>query len=809
MGGTTPGRRIGLIVVHGISDVEVGSTARRAAACLATDGIQRESALVVADGHGWGQPPADEGAEVRGLPLREVVVEARGRPPVHVIDAGWADLSPQPKGAVSSTQSWLKQISRLPDVALAEALAEARHAWSGTVPARVWAFLRVAAAVGSWWLVAGIGRSLVAFTFVAALWRVWGRYLDLMLFGAVAVAVSYLLVQGLRRPTPLLGLLAICIGSGMLGAGGYVLSHPTLIGHHGGGLWTGGDWRLMRVPGLALACVVVAGLAGSAAVRGWRILGLGHQAGLGWAGTRAAYALWVAGSVLGFAVFGERQLRAYTQEVSRVIGVVGQASTRTLTWEMPRPFSSASDWLIHGPTWRLAEGAFDLFWVALCVALLVVVATEFVAPTREWSRRALTAGARLSRIRAEVRSGAPTFAISLFVPVAVLWVVLHLGLSGLFGTMVEHERFVSVQERLPADARSTSQASAWQGVVVGWRNAGTDEKRLTLAGFTATRKPSKRLFSKDGLTRKGAMPLGDTDLVLFAAIVAALLALGWPAALNARHSLAPPSDTGARSRARGRVQREALDLSLAWGPLGITVAGTLIAIGLLCIRYEEWLGSGIDYPSRWAKQWLEPISYLAGSGFVLTASAWLAVLGKPADLLSDVVSFLDPTGDGSVRQRAKQRLERAVQGARAAGCDRIVLLAHSQGTVVVADYLVSCGDTDREGLRIMTCGSPLRHRYAYFLPFFTADTTRILDDSGPLTWWNLYFGGDYVGRDLWGESESTPVGRADFLVGSGGHTGYLDGPERGLVTTLLRNLVFESDDVVAESTARARGVSAA
>jgi hypothetical protein len=119
------------------------------------------------------------------------------------------------------------------------------------------------------------------------------------------------------------------------------------------------------------------------------------------------------------------------------------------------------------------------------------------------------------------------------------------------------------------------------------------------------------------------------------------------------------------------------------------------------------------------------------------------------------------------------------------GYDRVVVVAHSQGTVITADLLRwlahgrKMGDEDQRrrmlselidrDLRLLTLGCPLRQLYAARFPTLYRWTVAGINGRyGPLAkelganqWVNAYTSGDYVGRWLWtADSESkAPIGQ--------------------------------------------------
>jgi len=145
-------------------------------------------------------------------------------------------------------------------------------------------------------------------------------------------------------------------------------------------------------------------------------------------------------------------------------------------------------------------------------------------------------------------------------------------------------------------------------------------------------------------------------------------------------------------------------------------------------------------------------------------------------------------------------LLREVQAGR---YDRVVIVSHSQGTVVCADLLryLHAGYWERHGLatlrdvpvRLLTFGSPLRQLYGRRFPHLYGwaegpDPTTL----NVVVWVNGYRSGDYVGRYLWQADtsedryEPTPLDaalasaaapadrRAEFCLGEGAHTHYFD-----------------------------------
>jgi hypothetical protein len=131
------------------------------------------------------------------------------------------------------------------------------------------------------------------------------------------------------------------------------------------------------------------------------------------------------------------------------------------------------------------------------------------------------------------------------------------------------------------------------------------------------------------------------------------------------------------------------------------------------------------------------------------------------------------------------------------GFKAIVILAHSQGTVITADllrYLKHEGMSPRLPIYLFTMGCPLRQLYSLRFPHLYgwarhagtswAGREPHPDSIGVELWVNAYRSGDYVGRHLWHPDReqqmwSTRLVYADgpkreFCIGAGAHTHYWD-----------------------------------
>lgn len=138
------------------------------------------------------------------------------------------------------------------------------------------------------------------------------------------------------------------------------------------------------------------------------------------------------------------------------------------------------------------------------------------------------------------------------------------------------------------------------------------------------------------------------------------------------------------------------------------------------------------------------------------------------------------------------------------GYQKVVVVAHSQGTVITADCLrlleqshairQSVFGESQPRIELVTLGSPLRqlyrerfpHQYDWVVKHNGPD---IPIHAGAHQWVNCFRSGDYVGRTLWCEPEpdkmypevkphtSTPYPCGDICVGAGAHLHYFDGSQ--------------------------------
>ena len=146
------------------------------------------------------------------------------------------------------------------------------------------------------------------------------------------------------------------------------------------------------------------------------------------------------------------------------------------------------------------------------------------------------------------------------------------------------------------------------------------------------------------------------------------------------------------------------------------------------------------------------------------------------------------------RERIRQRLLQLLAAlAKRGGYDKTIFLAHSQGSVVIYDYLknsVDHSNNEASGTKpdVITFGSPLGHIYQHYFREYAGlepSLERLCRSTG--RWINLYRIDDYIGQwvgDIDGGSvENRPMG-------PGGHVDYWK--EKELADTIVQIVLGKS-----------------
>ncbi|MBX3622913.1 MAG: hypothetical protein KF891_23330 [Rhizobacter sp.] len=293
----------------------------------------------------------------------------------------------------------------------------------------------------------------------------------------------------------------------------------------------------------------------------------------------------------------------------------------------------------------------------------------------------------------------------------------------------------------------------------------------------------------------------------FAVVAAMLLALlGFVGLVFLPSVLVELRLAGVRSAARlGHwltAGYRALDRLVRWWSWLITVA--LLGVAVLLVGSQlarlgialPWLGEVSLPVGTWSGDLLTRLVVVIASGAVgLVAIGGVAVkrlkaLRAPLDAALDVDNhFREFPRQAIPRVLIFERYVALLEHVLAQGHERVVIVAHSQGTVITADLLrylqrrdrlqpaASAGDRlvtlgRRLGaarVRLLTAGSPLRQLYALRFPWLyrwvlgrgdaqpegeRGDARAPLGpdpraDLGVAHWVNVWGAGDYVGRWLW------------------------------------------------------------
>ena len=286
-----------------------------------------------------------------------------------------------------------------------------------------------------------------------------------------------------------------------------------------------------------------------------------------------------------------------------------------------------------------------------------------------------------------------------------------------------------------------------------------------------------------------------------------------------------------------------LDGGLRWlgRAFGIGVTPLAIVGGALYVAlvYRQLaIAAGVaGEGTRWLAGWLDEIQgdTLLSAGKWLAGGAWtIAALGSRftqtfgrlrvgIDAVLDIDNyFADPPNRQPPRARIYSRYAALLAHLRDGGYARIVVVSHSQGTVISADLLrylhvrgrlrATVGDAP---IALVTVGSPLRALYAERFPLLydwmgsSASGLAAGEPSaaaiGAVEWVNAFRSGDYVGRAIWsppsgaypvaaagadGRIEAARAGdRAELCLGAGAHTHYWSNDAVALAAEIDRLIV--------------------
>lgn len=353
---------------------------------------------------------------------------------------------------------------------------------------------------------------------------------------------------------------------------------------------------------------------------------------------------------------------------------------------------------------------------------------------------------------------------------------------------------------------------------------------------------SAAIFLEDRVQTLGGF---FTPLVLaFALLVAAALLVLLPSLME---EISPTTNADAKGAHKGAAEWarrlggwlgggiRLLGTGLKWlVPLG-AIAGSGVYLAFVLRQFAFTMGVGGDLVA-----WLAGLLELFEGEALVAAGKWLAggavtiaALGSrftqtfgrlrvAIDAVLDIDNyFADPPNRQPPRARIYSRYASLLAYLRDAGYARIVIVAHSQGTVISADLLRYLHAQGRlHGLvgalpvALVTVGSPLRDLYAERFPLLYrwvdsretgfANAAPAAADLGATEWVNACRSGDYVGRFIWtsdrdaarfgvamigpdGRVEAQRAGdRTEFCLGAGGHTHYFSNDAVALAAEIDR-----------------------
>ena len=431
------------------------------------------------------------------------------------------------------------------------------------------------------------------------------------------------------------------------------------------------------------------------------------------------------------------------------------------------PLGAEEVWRAGLEAAELGSYAMSACWAAFFLLSLLLW------PCGAWAMRQVADAAEKRRARASIQ----TARLALAIPAAVslpltlaLWAGVFLALG-----------------RLPNLPSTYTPLLWWQGYPDDWP-----------AGGTALRHFVQHLvFGVFG--HSGAIPA-------LALLAAALLLTLWAIAPLALSELRLPRDPRAE---QDRYER--------WLDRAFEVCGLSARLIMLAI-FVVWafvpVATGGWWPDRLrtdaAADLLGPAGFLLLSGLfglsVLRGPlAGLALGFRPiVDVALDVDNHLrEHPRSANPRGRFSARLLSLLSFVETGGIRRddggyagVVIVAHSQGSVIAADllrYLRLEGRSPRIPIQLLTMGCPLSQLYARRFPYLYGWAQRPTPRNlGVERWENLFRSGDYVGRALW-MPDAPPEDAAEACIGGGAHIRYWDGSSPDVGAALDRLVATAAD----------------
>ncbi len=287
--------------------------------------------------------------------------------------------------------------------------------------------------------------------------------------------------------------------------------------------------------------------------------------------------------------------------------------------------------------------------------------------------------------------------------------------------------------------------------------------------------------------------------MLLLLLIAYLVAMFLPSILAELKLMAanPPGDPGAARRlgrwlTAGYRRLDRSVLAVVFVAIVIaTAVGYVLSFAGHMQGQSTALAAAMGCVAYVSQSWLKPL-VLSAAGVAAALAALGGVLSRyvpglraPLDIALDVDNYFREFPRRSIpRARIFSRYAALLDHVAKRGYERIVIVSHSQGTVISAELLrflsdAAPGVADRGGraerlrrllgsdVRLLTLGCPLRQLYAARFPSLygwvlaghQAGNGPRASDIGVERWANAFTSGDYVGRWLW----SSPRAEGDAL----------------------------------------------
>jgi hypothetical protein len=213
---------------------------------------------------------------------------------------------------------------------------------------------------------------------------------------------------------------------------------------------------------------------------------------------------------------------------------------------------------------------------------------------------------------------------------------------------------------------------------------------------------------------------------------------------------------------------------------------------------------------------------------LIGARFWLPGARGALDIMLDVDNYLrqhpkNDTPRARIAERCASLIEFILKPERSGHVyDSVIIVAHSQGTAIIADLLrflklekhQLSADLAAKNPAFFTMGNPIRQLYSRafpgLYPWVLQGSGPTPDDLGIGQWINAYATGDYVGRFVWEDAntsdiwkrrnqnpqnvgeptvQSTPAGTTQICIGEGAHTHYWD-QHGGDIAWMLDQLII-------------------